>query len=365
MRTFLVLLSFSAGLWGQARVRESAGGTVLLNQNDYSVLESGEKRRDIACSVTPRRPSLGFDLRLQSGYDVAVTLEGRAASDLMVLARVRPLGDGNGEPLHLYQRLKVPVPEGEEKEKSFAGGFSGAFLVGEGKYAVDWLMRDVAGRYCADFWEFEVKSPLRVRTGGWELAPLPDPFSEEPVEKAENGIPVKVLVNYEPSRQEALLGMLRAMVRDSRVGTVSLGVFNLEQRKVLAKQERVDFPKLQEALQGFQTGLVDAKVLSGADGGVERFLGELLDAPELGEAGTVVFLGTPSGVDDRLGVEWRSGEERMFYLRYQPNPWQMAWTDSIERAVQAARGKRYTIAQPKDLVTAWGEILQGMRAAAR
>ena len=345
-------------------MRESASGTVLLNQNDFSVLESGEKRRDIACSVTPRRPALGFDLRLQSGYDVALTLEGSIASDLMVIARVRPLA-GDGKPLHLYQRLRVPVPEGEEKERSFSGGFSGAFLVGEGKYAVDWLLRDVGGRYCADFWEFEVKSPLRISAGGWELAPLPEPFSEEPVEKAENGTAVKVLVNYEPSRQEQLLGMLRAMVRDSRVGTVSLAIFNLEQRKVLAKQERVDFPKLQEALAGFQPGLVDAKVLSGADGGVERFLGELLDAPELGEAATVVFLGTPTGVDDRLGVAWRSGQERMFYLRYQPDPWQTAWTDSIERAVQAARGKRYTIAHPKDLVTAWAEILQGMRASVR
>ncbi len=354
-------MSFSAGLWGQARVRESGGGTVLLNQNDYSVLESGEKRRDIACSVTPRRPALGFDLRMQSGYDVAVTVEGRAASELMVIARVRPLV-GDGKPLHLYQRLRVPMPEDVE---SYSGGFSGGFLVGEGKYAVDWLLRDHAGRYCADFWEFEAKSPPRVGVGAWELAPLPEPFSEEPVEKAENGIAVKVLVNYEPSRQEELLGMLRAMVRDPRVGAVSLGVFNLEQRKVLAKQERVDFPKLQEALAGFQTGLVDAKVLSGADGGVERFLAELLDAPELGDAGTVVFLGAPSGVDDRLGTEWRSGEERMFYLRYQPNPWQTAWTDSIERVVQAARGKRYTIAQPKDLVAAWGEILQGMRASIR
>jgi len=371
VRILLIGVVCAAGLCGQSRIQESATGAVLLNQNDLSVLEGGEKRRDIACKVTPRRAEMGFDLRLRSGYDVELTLEGSGpvSPELMVIARVRPVGS-EGKELHLYQRLRVPIPEGGIRQESFTGGFSGAFLVGEGKYAVDWLLRDPAGRYCADFWEFEAKAPLRVKAEELELAPVPDPFMDEPAVKTADGVAVKVLVNYEPQRQEELLGMVRAIARDPRVGPVSLAVFNLEQRKVLVKQERVEFPKLKEALEGFQTGLVDAKVLSGADGGVERFLAELVDAPELGTAETVVFLGPPSGVDERLGTEWRTGNggpgpARMFYLRYQPNPWQTAWTDSIERAVQSVQGKRFAIQQPKDLVAAWGEIMQGWRASIR
>jgi len=92
-----------------------------------------------------------------------------------------------------------------------------------------------------------------------------------------------------------------------------------------------------------------------------------VDAPELGEADTVIFLGPVSGVDEKLAGEWqsRSGRGRMFYLKYHPEPWKTAFTDSIERVVQMARGKRYAIQQPKDWLVAWGEIVTRLVQASR
>ena len=42
---------------------------------DLAVLESGEQRKDLPCTVTPSKPTLGFDLKFHAGYQVTVPLK--------------------------------------------------------------------------------------------------------------------------------------------------------------------------------------------------------------------------------------------------------------------------------------------------
>src|SRR5580658_6721062 len=42
---------------------------------DLAVLEQGEQRKDLPCTIIPSKPALGFDLRFHAGYQVTVPLK--------------------------------------------------------------------------------------------------------------------------------------------------------------------------------------------------------------------------------------------------------------------------------------------------
>jgi hypothetical protein len=47
----------------------------------------------------------------------------------------------------------------------------------------------------------------------------------------------------------------------------------------------------------------------------------------------------------------------VFYLNYNLTPMQNPWRDAIGTMVKRARGREYTISQPRDLWTSWAEIM--------
>jgi len=116
------------------------GGAVRLFSSDAAILEAREVRKDVPCTVTPIKPVLGFDLKFHAGYDVSIPLKDLAGSDnqLTMVFRVAPDLKPD-DAVYFSQRWNVPMIESD------AGGsalLSGTFDVGEGKYHVDWLMRD-------------------------------------------------------------------------------------------------------------------------------------------------------------------------------------------------------------------------------
>src|SRR5437763_1296397 len=50
----------------------SGEGPVHLVGSDLAVLEAQEVRKEITCSVTPEKPTLGFDLRYHAGFNITV-----------------------------------------------------------------------------------------------------------------------------------------------------------------------------------------------------------------------------------------------------------------------------------------------------
>ncbi len=359
------------------------GKSPRLNGSDISVLEAGEARQDLPCKVEDTKAVLGFDLKFHSGFEVSVPLKELAGTEnlLTIVFRVRPEGKPEGD-RYFIQRVKVPEVEEDAKGEAM---LQGGFDLGEGKYTVEWLMRDRAERVCATSWKVEASLPTKDKQIELMHQPdtveptVPEQFHDEPPvarEAAEGPINVKVLVNFAPQRlrsatlqpvdTSALVSILRTISRDPRIGKFSIVAFNMQDQKVLHRQDnvdRIDFPKIGEALRELKLGTVDLKKLSVKNSETE-FLSELLqkevaaaDPPD-----ALIFAGPKVLLDQNVPQEALksvgSVEYPVFYLNYNLYPQQIPWRDSIGHAVKHFRGVEYTISRPRDLWFAVSEMVQ-------
>jgi hypothetical protein len=359
------------------------GGLVRMFPTDLAVLEAGEPRSDLPCSVVNAKPILGFDLRFHAGYDVTVPLKELSGTDnlLTILFRVTPV-EPAGAPVYMTHRIKVPAIADE------AGGeaaLQGAFDIGEGKYKVEWLMRDRAERVCAQSWEVDASLPTKDRdvqlamSAGEVRALDREQFKEEPpVARITEAPPlnVKVLMNFAPQKSDAstlrpmdtsaLVAILRNISRDPRIGRFSLVAFNLQEQRVVFKQdnaEKIDFPALGQALDTLNLGTVDLTRLAQKHGDTE-FLASLIReevgaAPQSPDA--VVIAGPKALLDENIPQESLRtiGELTypVFYMNYNLYPQAVPWNDTISRAVKFLKGYEYTITRPRDLWFAVTEMV--------
>ena len=113
-----------------------------------------------------------------------------------------------------------------------------------------------------------------------------EPFKKEPAiasrEAAPDPLSVKVMINFAPQDSlsaslqpidtHALISILRTMARDPRITRFSVVAFNMQEQRVIYRQERasqIDFPALGEALQSLNLGTVDLKRLAQKHGDAE------------------------------------------------------------------------------------------------
>jgi hypothetical protein len=360
-----------------------SGGPVRLFNSDLAVIESGEERKDLPCAVINARPVLGFDLRYHSGYEVSVPLREVAGSDnlLTILFRVTPTAP-EGEPMWFAQRYRVPPIEEDAKGDAF---LQGAFDLGEGKYKVDWLMRDRTERVCASNWEIE--AALSAKDKQIELAITPgavrasdrEQFQDEPpvVRSPEPSLlSVKVLVNFAPQQARsstlqpfdtsALVSILRNISRDPRIGKFTIVAFNLHEQKVLYRQEhaeRIDFPAIGAALTSLNLGTVDVKRLGNPNGETE-FLTQLIQQETTAQTvahDALVFAGPKALLEENVPSDSLrqigSLNFPVFYMNYNLYPQAVPWNDTISKAVKFFKGYEYTITRPRDLWFAVSEMV--------
>lgn len=374
-------LIISGSLFGQGFL--AGGKAPRMFGTDMAVLEAGEPRQDLPCKVDDVKPLLGFDLKFHAGFEVSVPMRELAGSEnlLTIVFRVRPEGKPEAD-RYFIQRVKVPELDEEAKGEAF---LQGGFDIGEGKYQVEWLMRDRAERVCSQVWKVEATLPAKDKQMEMnEPADTVEPsqfeqFHEEPpVSRNPNETPlsVKVLINFAPQRTRsatlqpvdtsALVSILRTISRDPRIGKFSLVAFNMQDQKILYKQEnadRIDFPKIGEALRELKLGTVDLKKLAVKNSETE-FLSELLQK-ELGGSevpDALIFAGPKVLLDQNVPQETLRSvgnvDYPVFYLNYNLYPQQIPWRDSIGHAVKHFRGVEYTISRPRDLWFAVSEMVQ-------
>ncbi len=351
---------------------------------DLAVLESGDQRKDLPCTVTPSKPILGFDLKFHAGYQVSLPLRELAGEEnlLNVVFRVAP-EDHPDDPVYFTQRLRVPPIEEDAKGDAY---LQGAFDIGEGNYHVDWLMRDRTERVCSFNWDSEAALGSKDKTINLAIPPEAiqrsegDQFVEEPpVQRDTTGTPlnVKVLVNFAPQNSlsaalqpldtTALVSILRTISRDPRIGKFSIVAFNMQEQKVIYRQDgasRIDFPALGNALSTLNLGTVDLKRL-GDKHGDTLFLTNLVrkemtpgpqDHPDaLVFAGPKIILDSNPSEDalkDASDIDFP-----VFYMNYNLNPQATPWKDAISHTVHFFRGYEYTISRPRDLWFAVSEMV--------
>ncbi len=273
----------------------SASGTPNLGGADLSVFESRELRRDLSCVVAPIKPNLGFDLRFHAGYEISLPLKELAGSENLLTVVFRVTADGKDDPpTYFIQKIRVPAIEEDAKGDAY---LQGSFDLGEGKYKVEWLMRDRSERYCAHFWDVEAELPAKDKTLAVELAqgqietsPSDQFLEEPPVERSPGPSPlnVKVLVNFAPQNALsaslqpmdtiAMTTMLRQIQREPRIARFSVVAFNLQEQRILYRQDaldRIDMPALGEAVKNLQLGKVSVEQLAKKHAEAE-FLSELI-----------------------------------------------------------------------------------------
>ena len=373
-------LQFQVPLSGQSFL--AGGKAPRLFGTDMAILEAGEPRQDLPCKVEDTKPVLGFDLKFHAGFEVSVPMRELAGSEnlLTIVFRVRPEGKADGD-RYFIQRVRVPELDEDAKGEAF---LQGGFDIGEGKYQVEWLMRDRAERVCSNTWKVEATLPAKDK-----LIEMNEPadtvhpseheqFQEEPPvarSTTETPLNVKVLINFAPQRARsatlqpvdtsALVSILRTISRDPRIGRFSIVAFNMQDQKILYKQEnadRIDFPKIGEALRDLKLGTVDLKKLQVKNSETD-FLSDLLQkevvAGELPDA--LIFAGPKVLLDQNVPQETLrtvgSLDYPVFYLNYNLYPQQIPWRDSIGHAVRHFRGVEYTISRPRDLWFAVSEMV--------
>lgn len=372
-----------AGMCAQSLLMGSVpGGVGRMIPTDRAILETQEPRKDLPCTVTPAKPALGFDLRFHAGYEVSVPLKDLAGTEnlLTMIFRVTP-ENRKDDPSLFVQHVRVPRIEADASGSAY---LQGAFDLGEGKYHVDWLMRDRSERVCSFYWDTEAELPQKDKQLSLTLNPEAvqaaeqEAFKDEPPVERVQGEPqlsVKVLVNFAPQNAtsaalqpldtSALVSILRTIAREPRFGKFSLIAFNLQEQRILYRQEnanRIDFPALGDALRTLNLGTVDLKRLSQKNGETE-FLSNLIQREVGGEdrPDALIFASPKALVDERVPTdslkEVGEVEYPVFYMNYNLQPQNAPWRDAIGRAVKFFKGYEYTISRPRDLWTAVSEIV--------
>jgi hypothetical protein len=385
-RLILAGLLIGAGL-GRAQtlmLGSGVSGKVNIFNTDMAVLEAGESRKDLACTVNPTKPMLGFDLRFHAGYEVTIPLKELVGleNQLNILFRVTPKNNPD-QPVYFAQHIRVPAVEEDPRGDAY---LQGAFDVGEGDYHVDWLMRDRAERVCSSYWDAEASLAPKDKPISLAIAPAMiqradgEQFKEEPPVQRATGEPplnVKLLVNFAPQNAlsaalqpvdtSALVSILRSIFREPRIGKFSVVAFNMQEQKVVYRQEdadRIDFPALGQALTSLNLGTVDLKRLSEKHGDTD-FLTNLVrrevTSNTLDHPDALIFAGPKVMLDANVPQEAlkEAGDVSfpVFYMNYNLNPQAVPWKDAISHTVRFFRGYEYTISRPRDLWFAVSDLV--------
>lgn len=361
----------------------NGSGPVRIFNTDMAILETQDVRKDIPCTVTPGKATLGFDLRFHSGYDVAVPLKDLAGSEnqLTIIFRVTPQ-DHKDQPSYFQQHFRVPnLAEDSKGDAMLSGGVD----LGEGSYHVDWMMRDRAERVCSFYWDVDATlapkdKQIELALPAGEVQPVQlEQFTDEPaVARSDSPRPlsIKVLVNFAPQNYDAsslqpydtlaLVSILRRISREPQFGKFSLVAFNIQEQRVLYRQhsaDKIDFPALGDAINSVKLGRVDLKRLAQKHGDTD-FLTDLIRSEMSGEdhPDALVFAGPKVMLEEGVSQETLKPfvtdvDYPVFYMNYALYPQQTPWKDSISRAVRVFKGTEFTISRPRDLWFAVTEMV--------
>ena len=350
-----------------------------LPSADLAVLNSDQVHRVLSCQVEPQKPYLGFDLRFHANYRATVPVETLAAGGwLQEVVRVRPRPDG--KPVFLARRIDLP---------SFAalkgmGSVDGGFDIGPGRYEIDWMMRERGGRACSSHWNLDVKVgsrgrklPLTVREN-MVTRSLKSPFADEPPRELRAGLSVrlKILLNVSPVESHenilspqyvsVLLSMVRGIVREPVAGWVSLLAFDLRAQKIVYKQKNangIDFSALGKALESPAAGTIDYRLLQDRQSETHFVTSLLVD--QLGDRkasqDAIIIVGPKVSLERKVPLDLlRAGGAApcpIFYLSYNPSPFEEPFADTIGFALKAySTASKYDIASPGD----FGAALKGI-----
>jgi hypothetical protein len=351
----LVIIS-STATWGQS----------LLDPAKIAVAEkylgSFHGDKNLSCHVQPIPPHLNYSFRMQAGYVVSLPLKQYSGPNhgLAILSKVTPEGQG---PSYFASGIKLPDMPKNKTDMELAG----SYLVGEGRYTVEWVLFDEANRVCRKSWHFEAKLDPAERSLGLGIPPQTVrelSFRQWSVggKSLDDVRPIRRLTvflhaaplfprstRFRPQDRGVLLSSLASLLETLPARSVRLVVFNLDQQKELFRQDMLTpetYDQAAGSLNNLQLQLVDYRVLRNR-GGHLSLLTDLVnkELQDKEQSDAVIFLGPTARYFDKVPeFDLPATAPRFFYLQYKPLYARGAdFPDSIEFAVKKVRGKAMLI----------------------
>lgn len=374
-----ILLAAAVSAAAQVRVDpQSPDGRKLAAGFDAQWASGRDSR--LPCQLQRYQPQLDYGLRLWSGFGTSVRaaeLGTQPGQRLAMAFRVTPQ-DPPGPAAYFYQSLNVPsAPQGADIRKVQLH-LGGGFLLGQGRYRVDWLLLHSSGRACRSSWILKARASSSQLAAGqveavdnalWRgFAPAAPGGRAVIFLHASPVWPRRYVSRLSPWDRQILLSTLSSVLRDGGFRSASVVVFDLQNRRVLFKEAEIDPRGLRRLAR--QLAQVDYSTISietlAQSPSPRPFLEELLAAQLKSPvpASTVVF----------IGPRWRGGPKldglspalkeslpKSWFLAFS-TPQTIAEPDSLSSLVRAVRGKVFSIYSPPDLASALRELSSGQTA---
>ena len=339
--------------------------------------QPGEKH--LSCEVIPMRPSLNYGFRFQTGYFARIPMQQYVGDGHTwgIIMKVTPEGAG-ASPAYLASRVNLPkIPK---TTVNFEMG--GAYIVGAGRYKVDWLLFDDQARVCRKSWHIQARLTRDERAvklaipnhtvSDLSLRGLPPAAIQTDDTRA---VRLTVLMNVAPismrrttmrsSDRMMLLSSLSTLLEHVPTRSVRLVAFSLEQQKEIFHSDkfaRASIDEVAKSINELELGLVDIKVLQNRRGHME-LLTEMLEheisADDPSEV--VVFLGPATRYFDKLPPSSLdsaavTASRFMFFQMHPPfrggPPPDANFPDSISQTIARLKGKTLHIRTPGDFAKA-------------
>jgi hypothetical protein len=314
------------------------------------LLEYHEGEKALRCDVDHSKAELNFGMRFQAGYILGVPLVqySRTGNSWQIALRITPDG---GEPTYLTDRFDLPGMVDDQ----YTGQMPGTFLLGEGRYQVEFAAIDGQARVCRKEWRLDaaigrgdravkVAIPRRTVAGlSWNGSAAGQPETPGPRR-------LTVLLNgskpYQPwvnrfqqvvvphtagpeietpmDYRSALIGILASLLEKLPGTAVRLVVFDLDQGKETLRQDSFtlkDIDKAAHAADSTEHWVVTVHELQnqlGPWGLLAKLIRSEMLAPEPSDA--VLILGPRMAPLDQMPAHLfealRGPAPRFFYMQY-------------------------------------------------
>lgn len=289
----------------------------------------------VPCTVDPVRPMLNFAFRFQTGYVLRLPLDlsKGAKQHVDMVLRVTPAG---GAPYYFQDAVDFPAAPPHAN-----GQVRGVFLLGEGHYAVKWMLTDEQGRVCRKDWQLDARAThnehVMIPAGtvgdfSWH-APSPSPSADDAgawprrlTILLDAALPPSTRGRGAGSARQwgTLLSMAASLVERLPRASVRLVVFNLDQQKELLREDPFGLSgmnRVAHTADGTQQWTVDYRVLQNPQGAWDLLAGLVNGEMQAADrADAVVFLGLPWRTTVKMPAAFPSaaaeGMPRFLYLQF-------------------------------------------------
>ncbi|MGA3017315.1 MAG: hypothetical protein ABSF62_09375 [Bryobacteraceae bacterium] len=291
----------------------------------------------LRCELVPVAPTLDFAFRFRAGYTFRLPAAQyqKPGPAWFVLTKITPQ-DGTRKAAYLLTR--TTAAQVVRTDLNFE--VSGAYLLGEGRYAVESTLYDDSSRTCKREWQIDAALTRHERAVQLSLPPftvrdLPGIRSSD-WNRPSGAASLTILLNaaplsprrtrLRPADRNLLLSALTAIIGRAPAASVRLVVFSLEAQKELFRSDRFSVDaigQVAKAIDALELLTVDVHILQNPTGSIDLLAGIInreLRAPA--PAGAIVLLGPLSRFTGRIpeGSLEKPAASRFFYVQCRPLP---------------------------------------------